>query len=87
MSVTSSLNKINYSGKGNLDPKHDAVNTLEELYASIPRKERMVGMTVTVLNADGDFDPLDYWLVGGTSDSNWKRKDTNNYIDGNDVEV
>ena len=87
MSVTSSLNQINYTGKGNLDPKMNAVNTLDELYAAIPRKERRIGMVVTVLNADGDFEPHEYWLVGGTSDSDWVRKDTNNYIQGTDVEI
>lgn len=87
MSSVSTLNQINYSGKGNLDPKINAVDTLDELYEAIPRKERRIGMTVTVLNADGDFQPHDYWLIGGTSDANWVRKDTNSYIDGNDVEV
>lgn len=87
MSETSSINQINYTGKGNLDPKMNAVETLPELYAAIPRKERRVGMCVTVLNADGDNEPHEFWLVGGTADANWVRKDTNNYIQGTDVEI
>lgn len=87
MAVVSTVNKLNYTGKGYLDPKTDAVNTLEELYELIPRKERCIGMTVTVLNSEGDSEPHEYWLVGGTANSNWVRKDTNCFIEGDDVEV
>lgn len=85
MSVTSSVNQIKYTGKGNLDSKMAAVEDLDELIESIPRRERAVGMTVPVLNADGDGVPYEYWLVGGTKDENWERKGLP--IGGNDVEI
>lgn len=90
MATTTSLNQINYSGKGNLDPKMNAVPTLNDLYSSIPRRERREGMCVTVLNADGDNKPYDYWLIGGTADTNWIRKKTGGDVEydvtGDDVE-
>lgn len=85
MAVTNSVNQINYTGKGNLDSKMNAVEDLDELLETIPRKERAVGMTVPVLNADGDGIQYDYWLVGGTADSNWEKKGL--AITGNDVEI
>lgn len=85
MSVTSTPNQIRYTGGGNLDPKMDSVQDLDELYAAIPRRERREGMTVPVMNPDGDGTPYDYWLVGGTANDNWERKGME--IKGNDVEL
>ena len=85
MSVTSSVNQIRYTGPGNLDNKMDAVQDLDELNAAIPRPERRIGMTVAVMNQDGDGKPHDYWLVQGTADTDWERKGLE--ILGNDVEL
>lgn len=86
MAITLLPNQYAYSGRGNLDGKMNAVEDLDELNASIPRNQRAIGMTVPVLNQDGDNIPYDYWLVGGTRDTDWERKTASFPITGNDVE-
>lgn len=56
-----------------LDAKLTPVATIEDLY-SIPRAQRYVGMTVTVLDWDEQGNAWDFWLVGGTGNNNWERK-------------
>ena len=46
----------------------------------IPRVQRYVGLTVTVLNKDTTNIPTEYWLVGGTTNASWKLK-TGNIVD------
>ena len=59
--------------KGPLDAKLTPANTFEELsdLTRIPRAHRYIGLTVTVLNSGS---PLEYWLVGGTTNAYWKVK-------------
>ena len=66
------------SGKAPLDAKTTPAASYEELKdaARIPIAERYVGLTVTVLSPT----PVEYWLIGGTRNSNWKIK-TGNLID------
>ena len=55
-----------------LDAKLEPVQTVVDLY-KIPRAQRYVGMTVVVLDYDGNGESADYWLVGGTGNFNLKR--------------
>lgn len=57
-----------------LDAKLIPVKTVADLNW-IPRAQRYVGMTVSVLDYNGKGDAADFHLVGGTANSNWKRKD------------
>ena len=61
-----------------LDAKLTPVATIDDLY-SIPRAQRYVSMTVTVLDWDGEGNSWDFWLVGGTGNNCWERK--NPHID------
>lgn len=56
-----------------LDAKLTPVATIDDLY-SIPRAQRYVSMTVTVLDWDGEGNSWDFWLVGGTGNNCWERK-------------
>ena len=75
------------SGGEALDAKTAPVATPSDL-TLIPRSDRYVGMTVTVLNTNTDGVPVDYWLVGGTANQNWVLKKTSATIEitGDDVE-
>lgn len=59
--------------KGPLDAKLTPAEDYIELtdMTRIPRSERYVGLTVTVLNSGS---PVEYWLVGGTTNKSWKIK-------------
>ena len=46
---------------------------------NIPRAQRYKGMTVTVLDWDGNGTAWDYWLKDGIANVNWERK--NPHID------
>ena len=46
----------------------------------IPLAHRYVGLTVTVLNKEEGGIPVEYWLVGGRTNSSWKIK-AGNIID------
>lgn len=64
------------SKKGPLDAKQTPADTYEELIdlSRIPRTQRYQGLTVTVLNGGN---PVEYWLVGGTTNACWKVKTGN----------
>ena len=66
------------TAKGPLDAKLTPAATYAELsdMARIPRAQRYIGLTVTVLNA-GSGMPLEYWLVGTTTNAGWKIKTGN----------
>lgn len=76
----------NYQGP--LDAKLHPVADLAELFDKIKRKNRYVGMTVLVLDDGTNNGPAEYWLVGGTANSNWVKKTAPAAmtIDGDDVE-
>ena len=61
-----------------LDAKLTPVATIDDLY-SIPRAQRYEGMTVTVLDWDGNGTAWDYCLKDGIANINWERK--NPHID------
>ena len=85
-----------YTGQGYLDKKMQPVNTFEDVL-KIPRAQRFVGMYVTVKSDSNNGGvQAEYWLEGGTANSNWKLKDItgvggnnsgNITIEGNDVEI
>ena len=66
------------SAKGPVDAKLTPADTYAELtdVTRIPRANRYVGLTVTVLNV-GSGSPVEYWLVGGTTNASWKVKTGN----------
>lgn len=71
------INEQYYSTKkGPLDAKLTPADSYAELIdlARIPRAQRYVGLTVTVLNSGS---PIEYWLVGGTTNASWKIKSGN----------
>ena len=67
MAIINYTDQLKFAGKGYLDAKMMPVATVNELY-QIPRTQRFEGLTITVLN---NGNPIDYQLVGGTSDANW----------------
>lgn len=71
-----------------LDSKLTPVQDLAELYAATKRTQRYEGMTVVVLNDGLGEGPSEYWLVGGTANSNWVKKTAPAVmvIDGDDVD-
>lgn len=85
-----------YTGQGYLDKKMQPVNTFNDLL-KIPRAQRFVGMEVTVKSDENNGGvQAEYWLEGGTANSNWKLKDltgieqggsSNIKIEGDDVEI
>lgn len=77
MAIINYTDQIKYAGKGYLDAKMMPVKTFDDL-KSIPPTQRFEGLTVVVLN---DGNPQDYWLIGGTSNSCWIPKNTNNFND------
>lgn len=56
-----------------LDPYTMPLDTVSDL-AGIDKTHRYIGMTITVLNTDGDGIPVDYQLMGGINNSNWRVK-------------
>lgn len=68
-------NQIIYTGPGYLDKKMQPVDTFEDLF-KIPRVYRFIGMEVTVKSdKNNNGEQAEYWLVGGTANSNWQLKD------------
>jgi hypothetical protein len=66
--------QIRYPGSGPLDTKHTPVATYTAL-TTIPRNQRYIGMIVTVISDSNNGGNMsEYQLVGGTADSNWKKK-------------
>lgn len=70
MAVLTYSDQIKFSGKGYLDAKIQPVATVSDLN-SIPRSQRFIGLTVTVLD-DGSGRPYDYWIENNVS--KWVRK-------------
>ena len=64
------------TAKGPLDAKLTPADSYAELtdMTRIPRAQRYVGLTITVLN---NGNPVEYWLVGGTTNASWKVKTGN----------
>lgn len=67
-----------YNGRKPLDVFDIPLDTVADLYY-IPAKYRYKGMTIIVLSgttsdAQGNFVPEEWWLVGGTKDTNWVKK-------------
>lgn len=70
------------TAKGPLDAKLTPADSYSDLVSAgrIPLVHRYVGLTVTVLNKEEGGTPVEYWLVGGKTNSSWKIK-TGNIID------
>ena len=86
MANTNISNQFYITGRKRVDAKLQPVDNFDGLKA-IATKDRYVGMTVTVLNAVYDEDgyivstnPIDYWLVDGTSNKCWKVKSSNTTV-------
>lgn len=84
--LSSTMIDANYyfGGKRPVDALQIPLDTVADLN-SIPSKYRYIGMTATVLSGDtldsnGKNIPDEYWLVGGTKNSNWVKKPS--VIDG-----
>lgn len=84
--LSSTMIDANYyfGGKRPVDALQIPLDTKADLN-SIPSKYRYIGMTATVLSGDtldsnGKNIPDQYWLVGGTKNSNWQKKPS--VIDG-----
>jgi hypothetical protein len=80
--------QIRFTGSGPLDVKIAPVKTFNDL-TLIPRTQRYVGMVVTVLSDENNSKrQTDYWLSGGTLNSNWVQKTSSSdiFISGDDVE-
>lgn len=75
MAIINYTDQIKYTGKGYLDAKMMPVASVEELN-KISRTQRFEGLTITVLN---NGNPQDYWLIGGTANSNWVPKNSTNF--------
>lgn len=81
--------QLNFTGAGYIDAKMQPVETVADLN-KIPRSQRFVGLTVTVLD-DGSGKPFDYWLE--TSVTKWVKKimptegEINIQIKGDDIET
>lgn len=60
------------TGKAPLDAKTTPADYYDDLKSAsrIPVAHRYIGLTVTVLNPS----PVEYWLVGGVANRNWKVK-------------
>lgn len=69
-------NQYYSTAKGPFDSKQTPADSYAELIdlARIPRANRYPGLTVTVLN---NGNPIEYWLVGGTTNAAWKIKTGN----------
>lgn len=89
MAVVTYTNQLTYNGRGYLDSKMQPVATKSDL-DKIPRSQRFVGLTVTVLD-DGSGRPYDYWIE--SSLSSWVKKtmpddnDDTLPLNGNDIEM
>ena len=81
--------QLNYTGAGYIDAKMQPVAAVADLN-KIPRSQRFIGLTITVLN-DGSGKPADYWIE--SSLTKWVRKHTQGGgdaslpIQGDDVEI
>lgn len=77
-----------FSGAGPLDAKMQPVEVYGDL-GVIPRSQRYVGMVVTVINdtVNSDGKMADYWLVGGTTNAHWQKKDSGVIIYDEDPEI
>ena len=78
------MTNLFYEGKRPIDLFQIPLDTVDDL-SSVPSSYRYIGMTVKVLsgstlNEKGKNIPDEYWLVGGTKNSNWQKKPS--VIDG-----
>ena len=77
--------QVKYTGKGYLDAKMQPVAAKEDLM-SIPRSQRFVGLTVTVLDDGTGAGPVDYWLKDNVSTWVPKVESAGVPISGDDVD-
>ena len=77
--------QVKYTGKGYLDAKMQPVASMEEL-ALIPRSQRFVGLTVTVLDDGMGAGPAEYWLRDNVTTWVIKNEFTGVLIAGDDTD-
>lgn len=81
MGIINYSEQIVFAGSGYLDAKMMPVEKVSDL-KKILRTQRFEGLTVTVLKDEqGNSNPQDYWLIGGTSDNHWVPKTMSGYND------
>lgn len=85
MSTINYSDQLNYISKGYIDAKMQPVATVKDL-DNIPRSQRFLGLTVTVLNDGSGLGPRDYWIT--TNTARWVLKESSSSIkvDGGDTE-
>lgn len=85
MSTINYSDQLNYIGKGYVDAKMQPVKTLSDL-SNIPRSQRFLGLTVTVLDDGSGLGPRDYWITTNTAKWILKEKSCEIKISGSDIE-
>lgn len=85
MSTINYSDQLNYVSKGYIDAKMQPVTTVKDL-DNIPRSQRFLGLTVTVLDDGSGLGPRDYWIT--TNIARWVLKESSSSIkiDGEDTE-
>lgn len=86
MSTINYSDQLNYVGKGYIDAKMQPVATVKDL-DNIPRSQRFLGLTVTVLDDGLGLGPRDYWIKESTSKWVLKKMPPAIMITGDDVEI
>lgn len=85
MSKVNYTDQLNYIGKGYMDAKIQPVASLTEL-SNIPRSQRFIGLTITVLDDGKGLGPRDYWIKTSTTKWELKEMPSNIKVEGNDIE-
>lgn len=86
MSTLNYSDQLYHTGKGYMDAKIQPVKTISELN-NIPRADRFVGLTITVLDDGLGLGPRDYWIKESTSKWVLKEMPSAIMITGDDVEM
>lgn len=86
MSTINYSDQLNYINKGYIDAKMQPVASIEDL-SNIPRSQRFLGLTVTVLDDGSGLGPRDYWIKNNTSKWVLKEMPSDMKITGNDIET
>ena len=85
MSTINYSDQLNYISKGYIDAKMQPVNTIKDL-DNIPRSQRFLGLTVTVLDDGSGLGPREYWITTNTARWVLKESIASIKIDGGDTE-
>lgn len=86
MSTINYSDQLYYINKGYIDAKMQPVSFLSDL-DKIPRSQRFLGLTITVLDDGYGLGPRDYWIKNNTSKWVLKEMPSNIKISGGDIET